>query len=146
MSNKKPKRRVLNRIFKWIKKSGKTLVGKTSAHTPPPQVISDDCRKATNKIMDSLVQGITKLRDEKEAVARSSSRKNVITTKWIYLTDSGGSLSIMSYSHSLFTTSQQLCVSFAYPISLMSSSQWSTIMRVNVLAQVTNPSSLPRIL
>ena len=93
-SHKKPKQGVLNRIFNWIKKGGKTLAGWTSISTdatPPRQAISDGCRKAMKKIMDSLVQRITRLRDEKELVAQPPSRqKNIITTKWIYLTDSGG--------------------------------------------------------
>ena len=79
----KPKQNVLNRIFEWIKKGGKILAG-----TTPP--ISQGCRKAMKKIMDSLVQRITNLRDEKEVVTESPPRKYVITAKWIYLTDSGG--------------------------------------------------------
>lgn len=90
VSSKRPKHGVLNRIFTWIKKSGQTLIGKTTTGTPRPQVISDGCRKATKKIMDSLVQRITRIRDEREAGGRSPIRKSIITAKWIYLTDSGG--------------------------------------------------------
>ena len=89
LSHKKPKRSVLNRIFKWIKKSGQTLAGKGSASSDTAPLISDGCRKAMKKIMDGLVQRITKLRDEKD-IAKKSPRRHVITTKWIYFTDSGG--------------------------------------------------------
>ena len=86
----KPKQNILNRVFEWIKNSGKALAGMMS--TPGPVVtppISDGCRKAMKKIMDSLVQRITKLRDEMEDTVQSP-HKHVVTTKWIYFTDSGG--------------------------------------------------------
>lgn len=88
-SKKKRKGNVLKRIFEWIKGEKKPATSSEDTTTPP---ILESCRKAMTNIMDSLVERISKLRDEThpDDIVAHPRGKIVISSKLIYLTDSGG--------------------------------------------------------
>ena len=60
----------------------------SSTHSNPS--ISDTCRKAMKKIMDKLVSCITKLKSESHPEGSSQPSTPILSSKWLYFTDSGG--------------------------------------------------------
>ena len=66
-----------------------------SAATKTEPAISDSCQRALNKIMDKLIQSISKIKNESGICSRvrmptSRSKVHIHRSKWVYFIDSGG--------------------------------------------------------
>ena len=66
----------------------------THSSTTPTPVLSDSCRKAMNKIMNKLLERITKLKSQGKSLTDSKEGQSlseiILNSKWVYFTDSGG--------------------------------------------------------
>ena len=71
---------------------GAPKVRKKAADPNAEQSLSETCQKAVKEIVDQLVERITKLRGEGYAGEASGDSLSdlILTSKWIYFTDSGG--------------------------------------------------------
>ena len=96
-SSKKSESSFLTKIANWIKKrdkeerSSEKTCGGASAQAS--SATSDACQRAVKKIMDKLVECISKLRLESEegrAMALSNPVEQLLKSKWIYFSDCGG--------------------------------------------------------
>ena len=105
-SSKKSEPSILTKIFNWVRRRDKeessagggeggnrssegAAVGDAAQASPTSQA----CQRAMKKIMDKLVQCISKLRLESEEgrpVTLSNPTEQLLKSKWIYFTDCGG--------------------------------------------------------
>ena len=97
-SSKKSELSFLTKIVNWIKKRDKEKEGSSEktgggASAQASSATSDACQRAVKKIMDKLVECISKLRLESEegrVVALSNPVEQLLESKWIYFSDCGG--------------------------------------------------------
>ena len=91
----KKHKNVLTKIFNWVANQGKkdaSSAKKAAAGKGGPSPKHDACQSATKKIMDKLVQCITKLKREGSElqITSHSVAEQLLRSMWVYFSDCGG--------------------------------------------------------
>lgn len=83
----------LSRIVKWITKSNKEESSPKEAAAGVDASISDACERAMKKIMQELVDRISKLKlenEEGQVLSLANPAEQLLRCKWVYFSDCGG--------------------------------------------------------
>jgi hypothetical protein len=89
----KERKNVLTKIVNWVTKAASTGVASSRGASAISTVLpADDCQRAMEKIMDKLVQCITKLKSEEGELQALShpATEQLLRSLWVYVSDCGG--------------------------------------------------------